>query len=296
MDAGDFVRAEELAAALYTLDMSGVPFDLLLSPQKNQCLVVGLNAAIGSRAFEEVRFPVFSGLNLLKDLPVDFALINDSTLYLAPVRVGWYVGTTDFDLPSAMTTVVEAIVRARGYDRVVFFGVSGGGNAALRQASRHPGSVALACNPQIDIARYHRKLREALATECFGMPMADIPAALKADRQFDIARHAGELKAGNDIIYLQDSEDSHHYHLHAAEFLDAYGAEPRPHEREVVKRVGERLLYAAAPWAGGHGPPPKPLLADIVTRLASGRRMPDILAEVAERISREAFDTAPAVS
>lgn len=91
---------------------------------------------------------------------------SDPTLDLSSsLRLGWYLGTTEIDLPRAMAEIVQSVARASQVDQVFLQGGSGGGFAAIATAVHTPEAVAVAFSPQTDIRAYApRFVKECLTT------------------------------------------------------------------------------------------------------------------------------------
>ena len=69
--------------------------------------------------------------------------------------LAWYLGGENFPLQDLLEELFSKVVKIGGFKRVVFFGSSGGGFAALYYASVLPGSVAVPVHPQTSIQNYY---------------------------------------------------------------------------------------------------------------------------------------------
>lgn len=99
--------------------------------------------------------PVFTGLNVTRELDASFVALSDPTLYLDPdLKLAWYAGSSGWDLQSLLKCVLRKIATVARSNDLIFFGGSGGGFASLYCAASFPGSLALVWNPQTDIGAY----------------------------------------------------------------------------------------------------------------------------------------------
>src|SRR6185312_3746617 len=104
--------------------------------------------------------------------------------------------------------------------RLVFFGASGGGFAALYYSYFFPGSLALPMNPQTILANYSpRPVTEYTATAWGAEDIKDAP----------ILSDLRELYAEglpNTVGFIQNVQDTHHRDRHAAPWVR--GLPPMP--------------------------------------------------------------------
>jgi tetratricopeptide (TPR) repeat protein len=107
------------------------------------------------------------------------------TIYIIPSRNDWYQSPAD---QAAIAVAVEA---SRSFRRVVTYGSSMGGFAALSFAGRFEASAALSIIPQYSIARDAVPFEKRWATEARKIahfppePLADFPAECKAFVLYD---------------------------------------------------------------------------------------------------------------
>lgn len=89
-------------------------------------------------------------------------LFNGSTLYIEDpmlykyddLNLGWYYGTEDVSYLDLTLNIVKSIAARTGNPKVIFYGSSGGGYAALHLASILPNSFAISINPQIELDKW----------------------------------------------------------------------------------------------------------------------------------------------
>jgi hypothetical protein len=194
--------------------------------------------------------PVFTGLNVTRELDASFVALSDPTLYLDPdLKLAWYSGSSGWDLQSLLKRVLRKIATVARSNDLIFLGGSGGGFASLYFAAGFPRLA----RPVVEPARRHRRLQSAACTEygriAFGLPdHASTVSALPTLTQSNLARaHGGSL--GHDIVYLQNNTDGH-FITHMRPFLASLGA-----NAEDLKRGfdfnGEVVPESASTWPTG---------------------------------------------
>jgi hypothetical protein len=82
--------------------------------------------------------------------------ICDPTLYMnKALRLGWYSGSHTFPLRSILEELLSNTIARLTPRRVIFFGSSGGGYAALLYAKSVTGAIALTINPHTNFLSYY---------------------------------------------------------------------------------------------------------------------------------------------
>src|SRR5699024_565358 len=83
----------------------------------------------------------------------------------------WYAGNQQQpDLQTSLIKIISKLADDLRTERLVFFGGSGGGFAAMFFSYHFPGSLALVFNPQTKIANYSKIATRAYAQKAFGVP------------------------------------------------------------------------------------------------------------------------------
>lgn len=169
-----------------------------------------------SAASSKVReVPFWTGRGVTSALDANVLLVSDPSMILdRTLSLGWYAGS--LEQPDLIETLTEVFRVVSQGTRPIFFGASAGGWAALKYAARLDGAVAVAVNPQVDIARYKYfpyYLRKAWKTE-------DGSECLPFEG--NVARDYAE---GNDtsVVYVQNEGDSHHFIEHFTTFKSTCG-------------------------------------------------------------------------
>lgn len=246
-----FLGAERVPSGITTIEDGTVPIDLLISPGKNSTTICFFHGAIEN----DFILPVLSGLGISGGSEANRVFISDPSLVLDDeLMLSWYAGNVfQPDLQSKIVQILDKVFASLGSERLVFFGGSGGGFAALYFAQEFPEARAIVFNPQTNIAHYQPRAVRSYVEKAFRLetnnnpnPLASLPSSVVTDVCTLYAKHSESR-----VIYLQNSNDLFHVESHLLPFLQS-----RSPELE--------LLVLCQPWAEGHSPPPKSLLTQVL--------------------------------
>lgn len=217
LDGTNFVIADE------EVDL---PCRLKLLPGAERLFIM-LNGAVD----RSKPLPVFARWNWGKVLGGHVLAVCDPTLFLDDeLRLGWFVGNRTMDPMRALHRTAETVRTLLGIaaDRMVFYGSSGGGFAAIVAASGLPQGRAVAINPQTDITHYYPR-PVANITKVFAAgwtPQRCLDAyplrwsALAAVA--DARGHGRDLR----VFYAQNLVDKAHHARHFLPFCKQVDAPP----------------------------------------------------------------------
>lgn len=175
--------------------------------------IVMFNGALtpGKVAAEKAVFQRWSWARQFRH-PV-FCIADPLTLGEDPIVLGWYLGASGRNALPALLEPVLAAIRDRAPEcRILGFGSSGGGFAALGGTLLGLLDAAIVINPQIDALKFEVQsavqdfLRKRNGTAC--------DSDLKA---YDMSR----MKPQARIFYLQNRFDRHHLDVHYRPFREA---------------------------------------------------------------------------
>lgn len=183
-------------------------------------------------------------------------------------NIAWYAGDAGFDAQAVLPAVFRGLAEELGAARTLYFGTSGGGFAALYYAHRHPGSFAVAGNPQVAIERYHlghaiRRYR----TQCWpglaaDAPLTDVTCADLAPlyaKGFD-----------NTVIYVQSMGDRMHFENQMMHFVAGLSQADKRDRFLLHSDFWGRMGHIPVPrdylrWIQAVCTSPGPDIADILT-------------------------------
>lgn len=213
-----------------------------------------------SAASSKVRdVPFWTGRGLTAGVDANVLLVSDPSMILdRTLSLGWYAGS--LVQPNLIKTLTEIFLVITAGTRPIFFGASAGGWAALKYAARIDGSVAVAVNPQVDIARYMYfpyYLRKVWNT---------VPGNEYLPFEGNVAR---DYASGNDatVVYVQNKGDSHHLDEHFGAF-------------ESACTNPEKLIELLPDLGPGHVAPAKESLAEILETIVAARSVCELRTEL----------------
>ncbi|GAB2470998.1 hypothetical protein GCM10007967_26820 [Xylanimonas ulmi] len=194
----------------------GCPLEALLINRGSDVLLVGLHGATDRSKY---LLPRFEWLRTMLGMSFNALLLSDPALHLsADLELSWYIGWKGLSLPLVVSDWVRIAASTLGVDKVVFFGSSGGGFAAMQVASHVPGSTAVAFNPQTRIDRYYSSAKGRFLNTVMGSADGKWPSDLDSqDPQFSlVARYASAQPC--QTYFWQNRNDRHHVDNHYLPF------------------------------------------------------------------------------
>lgn len=230
------------------------PLDALVDFVGSDITFVSFHAALSKETFTT---PYFTGATLAAR-KANRILVSDPNLS-SEVLLAWFAGSRAVGQQQLDEFVATLIERAGGR-HTVFFGGSGGGFAALRTATNHPGSVAVVANPQTDILRFHPRWWTRYATHCWGSADDQQAASdvIRANVAHDMVALYGERHPDVDVLYMQNLQDEFHIEHHLRPFLEATG--------------GARVELIQGDWGPGHARPPRERIVEVLDGVFTRRR------------------------
>ena len=272
----DFLALESAPSGLYAIPTSaGVYTDAVYWDTGADTLIVVFNAS--GFAAPGIR-PGFNGMSMFahwrKAARANFLFVHDATLYLdGSMSLAWYAGAAGFDYPSELRQVIDKFVDLSASTHELYFGIGGGGFAALRYSASSPGSHAIAVNAQTGILRHSDNLKDAFLEQCWTVDGEVTTVDLRHDVCVDYAEGPA-----NFAYCLVNATDEHHVLDHLQPLIEA--ATPHGNVQTLLQH-----------WGSGHtAPPPGYLLRfidSLLNLLALGEQFPSVLGSAVVRSSEE---------
>lgn len=265
----------------WTLDLCAQGMHLLKKQERNRVILVGLSGAVANRMGKKA--PFFSGLSIAKSLDLPIISVADPTLAMDPdLPLAWYAGSEAFpNLQKQLAHVLDGLSNTH-QARLLIFGGSGGGFAALNLATLLECRASiLVWNPQTSISDYvpqfvdqflkvafptHHRMMSKMDSEPKGIQSRLLRDALESTGITHSMRGA-QLQAGIDLIYLQNQGD---WHLtkHAKPYIDQL---PPHHKLSTSTTVSSgQIAVFYGQWGEGHSAPSKEMLQNVLRMLAEG--------------------------
>lgn len=236
----------------FTVHLDGLTFDCRLNDKvAGDTLYVVFNGAVDRAKYT---IPVFARWNWHALFGSPILAVFDPGLHLDPaLRVGWSMGTADHDATERMAAIAQHVAEQLGIaeGRVVTYGSSSGGFAAIACASRMRQGRFIAYNPQTELLRYYKgHLRDVASV--FAPGRSPEQCAVAFPRRWSVIEALRATRAeGRDVrgVIAQNTVDEFHLEGHYKPFCKAFGLPP-----EGGTSSDGRLISALYDDPKGHGP------------------------------------------
>lgn len=270
-----FLATVEVQSGVHSVpigEFSGkqINYDFLLTARPGTVLLCHFH---GYAPREGNSIPVFTGLGVTSGITTSMFVPSDPALALdASLSLAWHFGCDGIHLQAITVSIVQKLQTILHAPRVVAWGGSGGGFAAIRVAKDIPNSIALVWNPQTNIAKYAPVhvipyLRIAFPT------IADTGSFPSDGEQFpSLCTNEFSDSYKGRILYLQESTDGH-VKGHLAPFIASFCKKALSDITEPLKFSGfitDRLYLHLDHWGNGHVSPSKEVLSKALGLLSEG--------------------------
>ncbi|WP_309104966.1 hypothetical protein [Microbacterium sp.] len=181
------------------------------------------------------------------------------------LKIGWHAGARGARVHRIALAIVSHVASVAAAPRIVAWGGSGGGYAALRLARDHSNTTAFVWNPQTNIAQY-----SAPAVRAFERAGGYDSSACFADSSdMNLAKPDSWRWFLGSVIYFQESSDWH-VEKHLMPVLEAMGSTETIEDLEtaVISQPSRALTLVLSRWGDGHVPPPRDVIECVLRGLA----------------------------
>lgn len=235
-----------------TIRHNGYPIDLYVDNQGAATTLVSFHAALGGSG---LRPPIFTGRAISEGAGMNRIFISDPGL-LAGQQLGlaWFLGTNTLNLTAVLSEAIRVLQTRMGARHLAFFGMSGGGFAALNYAHEFEGSLAIPVNPQTRILDYAEVHWDAFARACFGSTDTDQSRTILETHQRADQRKIYAAGFANTALYVQNASDAH------------ISTQMIPWFEAIGWSEGAMALFGD--WGEGHRPPPAAVLKKLLGAVA----------------------------
>ena len=268
-----FLAAAEVQSGVHSVpigEFAGKPinYDFFLTARPRTVLLCHFH---GNAPRDGVDPPFFAGLGVTSSTTASLFVPSDPVLELdANLSLAWHFGCEGIRLQAITVSIVEKLRIILHAPRVVAWGGSGGGFAAIRVVKDVPNAIALVWNPQTDIAKYYPEPVVRYRSIAFPRIAADAP--IPSDRGQFPSLCTDEFLDGykGNILYLQESTD---WHVGAqlkpflASFCGKAGSDIAGSSNFSGILTGQLYLHLDH-WGNGHVPPGKDVISKILGLLS----------------------------
>jgi hypothetical protein len=223
-------------------------------------LFVLLSAAIDR---SKVSPPVFHRRTWVDKFPGNVVCIADPALsFNDDYSLGWYLGINEKDGMHDLKNLILRIAKKLNVkpSKIIIYGSSGGGFAALAVSSAIPYSTAVAINSQTLVTEYEnrRSVRKMLEI-CFNGMSIQKTQEKYMSRISILEQYKSDL-IKNRVILAQNKFDNHHFNIHYLPLCEILGINPNG-----GKSINGRHYSFLYEHPNGHGPEPDWLFPKLIS-------------------------------
>lgn len=226
--------------------------DMLVQDQGSPVTLVSFHAALSPRA---ATVPSLQGQGLATDTGVNLIAIADPTIALGDIDLAWFLGNRKVGrLPPLLSPLIQHAADNLSSRRLILFGASGGGYAAIRFGEFFPDSLVLAVNPRLNLAARPKADIDQYLTVGHGAVGATPRSRVRKEFVVDDLSNL-YTSLPFDLCIFQNLGDAVFLTAHLLPFLSQVAGDPR--------------LFTRVEWTGeGHTPIPAGTIRSIVSALA----------------------------
>lgn len=261
---GDAINPEDLSTCElngpYLVNSRGLKIPIIINHKEEKFLFVLFSGAIDRKRQEP---PVFNRWTWRDRFPGTVLCISDPVLEADPsIELGWYIGS---DTVSGAEAIAELIITIASrlnipLNRVITYGSSGGGFAALKITETLKRGVAVAINCQVDALDYREGAVNAMLNVCFrGASRDDVRS--KFNEKISVLEGWRISSENAHAVLVQNKGDNFHYLHHYKKMASILGLS----DEGGVSKNGRHYSFIYSDQSG-HGPEPDDLVDKIISR------------------------------
>lgn len=253
-----FLETPETPNGTFTVTVGGLPIDFDYEDRGYSTTVIFFQAAIGPKV---KILPVFLGKTFSQNVPANRLFVSDPTLYVSKrLSLAWYAGS--MVQPNLQAELSLIFSKVSGPNRPIYFGTSGGGFAALAFSALHDGSLAVAVNPQTNIADYQPAAVVRWTNVAWNMDNV-VEGPFSMPPVTTNLRPVYAQKLTNHVVYVQNTGDTSHMSRQWMPFKESVHP--------------ENSLFPVIEFSGpGHVAPPSKYLSALLSTVARSSSWRDL--------------------
>lgn len=250
--APDFFAIPRTSGA-HTIKVGSQLLDLLIEDRLSPTTLVVFHSALTNHVRT---VPVLQGHELANRAGINLISVSDPSIALGDIDLAWFLGNRGIgDLRNHLSPLIRHAANSLHTERLILFGASGGGYAALNFGSDFPGSMVFVVNPRTNLsARPHTRMNEYLRV-CHSA--ASITPMLRIRRTFVTENVADKIgtQLPFDALLCQNLGDRLYLENQAQPFIESF-------------RQDTRMFHRFDDYGVGHKPIPREMLQGIIDTLA----------------------------
>lgn len=268
-----FLATEEVRSGVHSVpigEFAGkqINYDFFLTARPGTVLLCHFH---GNAPREGVDLPMFSGFGVTSSIATSMFIPSDPVLALdTGLTLAWHFGCEGIRLQAITTRIVKKFQALLHAPRIVAWGGSGGGFAAIRVAKDVPNAIALAWNPQTNIAKYVPEPVSRYLRIAFPKVSTDGPIPSDGEQFPSLCTDTFRDGYQGRILYLQERTDWH-IGAHLDPFVASFCGKALSKISDSSKFTGfvtDQLYLHLGHWVDGHLPPSKDVLAKVLGLLS----------------------------
>ena len=245
-----------------------VNYDFLLTARPGTVMLCHFH---GNAPRDVMEPPIFAGRGVTRPIATSMFIPSDPILGLDEhLPLAWHFGCEGIRLQAITVCIVQKLQALLQAPRVVTWGGSGGGFAAIRIARDLPNAIAMVWNPQTNIAQYIPEAVSQYLRVAFPTAATDGPIPSDSEQFSSMCTEVFRAGYQGHIVYLQECTDWH-VNAHLEPFLSSFCGKALPSTNETLLYSGlitEQLYLHLGHWGHGHVPPDKDILSKLLGLLS----------------------------
>lgn len=243
-------------------------YDFLITARPGTALLCHFH---GNAPREGVAPPFFAGLGVTSSITASLFVPSDPLLELdANLTLAWHFGCDGVPLQAMTVCIVQKLQAILRAPRVVAWGGSGGGFAAIRVARDVANSIALPWNAQTNIAKYVKDPVSHYLRTAFPNIAPDGPLPTDGGQFPSLCTEEFRDGYKGRILFLQECTDWH-VRAHLKPFLAGFCRKALSDITDSSTFSGfvtDQLYLHLDHWGDGHVPPSKDVISTVLQLLS----------------------------
>lgn len=235
----DLLSSKNKARGIINFEGVNIPIEFTPSLAVSNNIIYKFHGAV-DRSDAKRALPVFTPSHTdLRHKWNQVSICDPMLILYENLSISWYIGCKNINLQDIFPKLFSEINRFFMQNKVVYFGGSSGGFAALFYSARDAGSVAVVLNPQSKLENFYTGLVKSYLKTCWD---TDDLNNLNKKITHDVSKLYNN-RQGNTVVYMQNGADLHHLHRHFEPFIASVGTRVEASNRGVSDLISEVAFW-----------------------------------------------------